>query len=413
MTPIQTTKRALRRFLLEKQLLLDSQPSSMNVNATMPQRVLDVIRQLECIQIDPVAAVRPNQHLALSARIPGYEPDALNVLLSSNEVFEYMANAACIIPMSDYPFFEPTRQRLRENIQPHLDQIAPVVEQVLQRLEMEGPLSAKSFDSSERVHGYWDNVNVNAKTKATSHALNLLTDAAQIRIVGREGNQRRFHLTSQTVPARLIQQAENIDEQVALEAMLLKYFRAYRVFDASDPRLGWQRLRASERRETIDSHIREGIVSPVDVTGLDKPYYILAEDMERLLAHIDEERELPHYEEDADATVHFLPPLDNLLWSRKRLTDLFEFDYRWEIYTPAVKRTYGYYAMPILAGDRFIGRMDPRLDKKQGQLTVEYLQIDPDIDFTKKLKDQVYSSLEAFAKAHGATTVSVARRSFE
>ncbi|SDW15359.1 DNA glycosylase AlkZ-like family protein [Paenibacillus sp. CF384] len=410
MQPFQTSKRAIRRFLLEKQLLLQSPQPSLNSNESMQQQVLEVIKQLECVQIDPVAAVRANQHLALAARIPGYEPRFLNELLSSNEVFEYMANAACIIPMSDYPIFEPTRRRLRENIQPRIDQIAAVVEQVLQRLEQEGPLSAKSFESSERVQGYWDNAD--GKTKATSHALNLLTDAAQIRIVGREGNQRKFHTTSHSVPAALIRQAEEMDEPEALEAMMMKYFRAYRVFEPSDPRLGWQNLRASERRGTIESHIRDGIVSPVEVEGLDKPYYILTEDMELLAAHDEAARNLP-IQDETDLAVHFLPPLDNLLWSRKRLTDLFEFEYRWEIYTPAVKRTYGYYAMPILAGDRLIGRMDPRLDKKLGHLKVEYLQIDAEIEFTTKLREQVYGALDTFAKAHGATTVSVARTSFE
>jgi uncharacterized protein YcaQ len=320
-----------------------------------------------------------------------------------------MANVACIIPMEHYPIFEPTRQRLKQQVQPHIDSIWPIAEQVLQKLESEGPLPAKSFESNQRVHGYWDNVN--AKTKATSHALNLLTDAAQIRIVGREGNQRLFDVTSRSVPVELLQQAEQIDKVEALEAMMQKYFRAYRVFEPSDPRLGWQRLSAKERRETIDLHVKSGEVAPVEVAGLNKHYYILASDMDRLSVH-DEEDRARAIENEAELPIYFLPPLDNLLWSRQRLTDLFDFDYRWEIYTPAVKRKYGYYAMPILAGDQLIGRMDPRLDKKLGHLTVQLLQIDPDIDFTERLRESVLGALESFAHVHGATTVSIVQSSF-
>lgn len=409
MKPLQSTKRALRRFLLETQHLLHPAEERASSTEALRQQVLDMIRQLECIQIDPVSAVRPNQHLTLAARVAGYEPGILNELLCKNEIFEYMANAACIIPMEHYPIFEPTRQRLKQQVQSHIDKIWPIAEQVLQKLESEGPLPAKSFESNQRVHGYWDNVN--AKTKATSHALNLLTDAAQIRIVGREGNQRLFDITGSSVPVELLQQAEQIDTVEALEAMMQKYFRAYRVFEPSDPRLGWQSLSAKERREAIDLHVKSGVIVPVEVAGLNKHYYILASDMDRFSVHEDEDQALS-IENETELPIHFLPPLDNLLWSRKRLTDLFEFDYRWEIYTPAVKRKYGYYAMPILAGDRLIGRMDPRLDKKQGHLTVQLLQIDPEVDFTACLRESVQRALESFAHLHGAKTISIEHSSF-
>jgi len=409
MKPIQTTKRALRRFLLEKQLLLHPPEERTSSEEAMLQHVLDIIRQLECVQIDPVSAVRPNQHLTLAARVADYDSRILNELLRKNEIFEYMANAACIIPMEHYPIFEPTRQRLKQRVESPIDKIWPIVEQVMQKLESEGPLPAKSFESNQRVHGYWDNVN--AKTKASSHALNLLTDAAQIRIVGREGNQRLFDVTSRSVPVELLRQAEQIDKDEALEAMMHKYFRAYRVFEPSDPRFGWQSLSAKERREAIDLHVKSGEIALVEVEGLSKPYYILASDRERLSLHDDVDRNRS-IENEAELPIHFLPPLDNLLWSRKRLTDLFDFDYRWEIYTPAVKRKYGYYAMPILAGDRLIGRMDPRLDKKQGHLTVKLLQIDSEIDFTEYLRESVQRALESFAHVHGAKTVSIERSSF-
>ncbi|ANS74370.1 hypothetical protein AWM70_07065 [Paenibacillus yonginensis] len=406
MKPIQTTKQALRRFLLETQLLpsvsVEADGDQEAQPAATHQKVLEVLRHLECVQIDPVAAVKPNQHLVLAARIPGYQPSLLNELLRDRAVFEYFANAACVIPMEDYPVFEPVRRRIFSQLDSRLEEIRPVADEVLSKLEQEGPLPAKAFQSDQKVQGYWDNT---AKTKASSHAINLLMDMAEIQIVGREGNQRLFDLTRRSIPGKWLGLADTITEAEALEGMLQKYFRAYRVFEPSDPRLGWQRLTAKDRRETLARRKAEGELVQLEVEGVKSGYYILAADLNRLLFHqAAEEREDSH---GFPAPVRFLPPLDNLLWSRKRLEDLFDFEYRWEIYTPAVKRKYGYYAMPILAGDRLIGRMDPRLDTKKQHLTVRLLQIDPGIDYTSELRQSVEQELERFAKVHGALTLTV------
>ena len=119
---------------------------------------MEGLRRLECIQIDPFAAV----HLVLSARLPGYRPEELDRLLDQRQVFEYIANAACVIPMEDDPLFAPMRQRLQAPLEGRLQALKPVVEHVLKR---EGPLPARAFSSTERVHGYWDHQA--PKTKAT------------------------------------------------------------------------------------------------------------------------------------------------------------------------------------------------------------------------------------------------------
>lgn len=398
---IKTTKRALRRFLLDAQHLLH--PLKAGEPASLPRRVLKLIQDLECVQIDPVSAVRPNQQLVLAARLPDFKPDVLNQLLKENLIFEYYANAASIIPMQDYPLFQPVRERLKKHLLPELKKLEDVARGVLRRLEDEGPLPAKAFRSDQRVHGYWDNQN--ATTKATSHALNLLMDIGEIRVVYRDGQHRLFDLTVRSVPRPLLEEAKRIDPASAREALLEKYLRAYRVFEPGDPRFGWQKMSAKERREAIDQRVKAGKILPVCIAGLKTEYYILAEDKERLL---DIEAAVPAADFEEDDPIFFLPPLDNLLWSRKRLADLFDFHYRWEIYTPPAKRQYGYYAMPILAGDRLIGRIDPRLDKKNRRLHVQLLQIEPGVERTDVLMANINRALRAFAERHGATAVTVA-----
>nr|WP_240647683.1 crosslink repair DNA glycosylase YcaQ family protein [Paenibacillus nanensis] len=137
MKAIPVSKRAVRRYLLDKQLLLEPIPSVQDFGGDEQERVMEVIRQLECVQIDPVSAVRPNQHLVLAARLPGYQPGVMNELLRERKVFEYFANAACVIPMADYPIFEPTRAGMRERTAASIEALRPVVDQVLGKLRAE------------------------------------------------------------------------------------------------------------------------------------------------------------------------------------------------------------------------------------------------------------------------------------
>lgn len=389
----------VRRFLLEAQGLLPGAgiaPESPGQRAT-PDTVLQMLRRLECVQLDPVAAVERNQHLALAARMPGYKPELLEELLSQGRIFEYLANAACAIPIEDYPLFGPTRRLWRERLQGELEALGPVVAEVMARLEAEGPLPARAFTAARRVSGYWDSA---PKTKATSHALNVLADAGEIMVVRREKGERFFDLPQRAVPADFLRRSEEMEPEAAWAALLEKYLRAYRVFDLGDFRFGWRRMAAAERRAVVAGLVQAGQVVPLQIEGVRRQYYVLAADLDRLRAWA---REAPAEEPlPVEGPVRFLPPLDNLLWRRERLLDLFGFAYTWEVYYPPAKRRYGYYAMPILAGDRLIGRMDPRLDRTRGRLVVRLLQIEPDLSLTSPLRRALQEGLEAFARFHGA-----------
>jgi uncharacterized protein YcaQ len=398
MKPYQTNRTTVCRFLLEAQHLLPH--NEVRSGDPTADKVLHLIRQLECVQLDPVATVERNHHLVLAARIPGYVPSTLHNLLEHGMLFEYWANAACTIPMEDYPIFAATRSRRQIQIQPKLDTYESVVKDILHRLEKEGSLPSRAFKSSQRVHGYWDNQF--PKTKVTSLVLNLLFDSGIIRVVRREGSERFFGLTQLTVPSELQQIAKEIDHTEANHALLEKYFRAYRVFEPTDPRLGWQKTSATERKEAISQRVKDGTVIPLQIEGVNRLYYILASDEDKLHKLEIGGNDQWNWRE---STIRFLPPLDNLLWRRERLVDLFNFSYKWEIYTPKDKRQYGYYTMPILAGDRLIGRIDPRLDRSENKLHINLFQLEPGIKLTKKLRKNIDKSLESFATFHTATDI--------
>ncbi|PTM58575.1 winged helix-turn-helix domain-containing protein [Desmospora activa] len=398
-TPFTVSRRAVRRFLLDVQGLLSVENKKEPPTA---DNVLEMIKKLECVQLDPVSVVERNQHLVLAARMPGYQPTLLHKLLQQGKLFEYLANAACAIPIEDYPLFKPTRERIGQQLQPRLDELAPVIEQVLKRLEVDGPLPSRTFDSNQRVHGYWDNQL--PKTKDTSLALNLLVDTGTIRVVRREGSERFFDLSRRTVPQQIWQEAETIDTVDAREQLLQKYLCAYRVFDPGDPRFGWSKMSASQRRQAIQERVQKGSVIPLQIEGIRRNYFILASDLDRLQTHA---QIASDHDASAEGPIRFLPPLDNLLWRRERVEDLFGFSYKWEIYVPRAKRRYGPYAMPILADDRLIGRIDPQMDRKNGVLTIRLLQVEPDIRLTPRLRQNLDDALQSFARFHGVDSFKV------
>ncbi len=399
-TPLAASPAAVRRFLLEALGLAGETPYARG-GAASPSQTLREIRRLECVQLDPVAAVERNQHLVLAARVAGYAPRVLERLLAKHRIFEYWANAACVIPIEDYWMFEGVRRRLRRRLQGERGKLRRAVRIVMKELAAAAPLPSRAIASEDIVHGYWDNKH--PKTKATSHALNVLWDTGEVMVVRRDGVERYFDLPHEVVPAEQLRLAEEADPRDADTALLEKYLRAYRVFDLGDFRFGWQKLAAPRRRRMIDRYAAQGAVVPLAIAGVRRPYFILAEDIDRI-GRAEREARRGGFPE---ADIRFLPPLDNLLWRRERLADLFNFTYTWEIYTPAHKRRFGYYTMPVLSGDRLIGRLDPRLDRAQGRLVIRRVHLEPGARTTASLRRHLRHALEGFAAFHGAQSVSV------
>lgn len=349
-----------------------------------------MVRDLECIQLDPVALLGRNQDLVLGARLQRTPDGMLDGLLSRGDLIEYEANAASIMPIEDIVWLKGIQARMHRALQSELDSLGSVVEHVLARLQQEGPLPARAFLTQERVAGYWD-TDVSA-TKATSHALNLLRDAGIIRVVARDGGHRLFDLMERGLRPSVLNAWHAISTEEADRGLLYKYVRAYGVMDVGDPRFGWQRMKIKDRKRQVDHLVDTGRLTPLAIEGVDRTYYIDTEALSLL------EQFRDHAEPDGeDALIRFLPPLDNLLWRRERLQDIFDFNYRWEIYIPASKRQYGAYVMPILLGSTLIGRLSARSIRNLKTLQVLGIWWEPQTRPTKTLQRRVLQGLEEFA----------------
>ncbi|HEX5578254.1 MAG TPA: crosslink repair DNA glycosylase YcaQ family protein, partial [Candidatus Limnocylindria bacterium] len=248
----------------------------------------------------------------------------------------------------------------RESI---LREQATVADAILARIERDGPLSTASFKEHRHAVDWWW-----APTSAARAVLEALFVSGRLGIAHRDGNRRYYDLIERLVPAELLSRRESVDE--ALRHRLLSRYRAVGLLAGQAPAdVIYSTGSLRDRTRWLADLAEAGTLVPVAVEGLKQLRYLLADERPLL-----EATERPSRRQ---AAVTFLAPLDPLVWDRRLLRDLFGFAYTWEVYVPAAKRRHGYYVLPLLFGDRIVGRIEPRLDRRSGELAIAGLWLEP------------------------------------
>ena len=395
MPPTQIAADHARRFLVRRHLL--APPRSLQAE---PASVLDVVERLGLLQFDPLEVPGARNHdLVLHARIAGYRRGWCEDWLYGEDrrLIEIYNKSLNLVPMHELPHYRISWQRNGPEIDNGiLKEQADVAKAILRRLKTDAPLSTAAFSEHGHAVDWWW-----APTRASRAVMEALFVTGRIGISRRDGNRRYYDLMERLVPAELLKLKES--EEDAMTHRLRSRFRATGM---TSPTGGTQSEVMYSAGSTADRVRRtarlvdSGELLPVEVEGLKGTRYILA-------------AEEPILDETADPAslvrgVSFLAPLDPLIWDRKGLLrGLFEFDYLWEVYVPEKKRRWGYYVLPILFGDRFVGRIEPRLDR--GTKTLAILGIWFESDFapmeTPGFVEAFRDALEAYRCFVGADTV--------
>jgi uncharacterized protein YcaQ len=174
--------------------------------------------------------------------------------------------------------------------------------------------------------------------------------------------------------------------------------RANGLVDTRDWRFGWLPLKVFQRKMLIKELVENHRLIPVKIEGVKHVYYFFEEYL-RLLEGSDE---------SIGKGVYFIAPLDNLVWNRKMILEIFDFNYAWEVYKVPEKRVYGYYVMPILYGGRFIGRLDPKLDRQNKKMTINSLLLEKK-DLDRSLTSELAAALQRFLDFHAVSNVSIGK----
>ncbi len=345
--------------------------------------MVEVLRRLGSIQSDPVAVAGRNHDLMLHARVAGYEPGWCDELYERREIFETTNKALSFIPMSEVPWFRWNSGRKgRRFHSAALAENGAVADHVLDRIRAEGPLSSPDFDHEAGPTKDWFGMPENA----VRAVLEAYTVAGVIGLARRDGNVRFYDLIERLLPAEGLALEVPVRDQ--LRHKLLSRYRAHGLLGPAGGGATFARIaEPSERKELLKELIETGALEPVDVEGLRGKRLILAEELALLESPI-----------QTTPSVAFIAPFDSLLWDTSLLASLFDFEYVWEGFFPPARRRWGYYVLPIVFGDRFVGRIEPRIDRDRAR--VEVLEVWWEDDFVPERADGFVDAMRDALRAY-------------
>ena len=353
---MKVAKEDARRFLVARQLLAPARSLAGGRDG-----VLEVLRRLGSIQLDPVDVAGRSHDLVLHARVADYDPAWCDELYDGREIVEAYNKGLSLVPASEFAWFRIRRSYRWQKV---LDDNADVATRVLERIHAEGPLSSLDFERESGPTKDW----FGAPMNAVRAVLDAYARIGVLGIAKREGNHRHYDLPERFLPAEVLAHDLTLHEQ--LRHKMLSRYRAHGLVGASghgegifeflgpanpDPRYPEFPGRNALREELVEL----GELIPVEVEDVSGKRYVVRDDLELLQAP----PELP-------PSVAFLSPHDAAVWDRKLLGSLFDFEYVWELYVPPHKRRWGWYVLPIVFRDRLVGRIEPRIDDADGTVQV-------------------------------------------
>jgi uncharacterized protein len=359
-----------RRFFVRRHLL--APPRSL---PSGPEGVMAAAERLGSFQFDPLEVAGRNHDLILHARVADYTRavgDA--VLYGTRQLYETYNKGLSLVPTAELPYYRVTWDRHHvAHGDSTFDEHAPLVEELLERIRTGGPLSSTDIEPRAAIDWYW------RPTNPVRAILEALAEAGVLALVRREGNRRIYDLAERLFPAELL--AERHSEEDQIRHKLLSRYRAHGMLGqggSAELWLGTAMTHADKglsRRRTTDALVDQGSLVAVAVEGLKGERYILGSEsplLESAAIEVGEASSAPAPPSALDGLsgVTFLAPLDPFVWDRDFLRRLHAFDYVWEVYVPERKRRWGYYVLPILFGDRLVGRIEPRIDRKASVIRV-------------------------------------------
>ena len=360
MPSIDLSRDVARRFLVLRHLL--APPRALPAE---PESVLRVMDRVGSLQFDPLEIAGRNHDLVLLSRIAGYKRDWTDYWLYQDRVlYETYNKMLSIVPTAELPWYRLTWDRNHaEHTGGTFDEHAPLVEELLGRIRDGGPLLPRDVGPRAAIEWYW------RPTNQVRAILEALSEAGILGISRRERNLRVYDLVERLFPAELL--AQRVPEWEQRRHRLLSRYRAGGLLGAGGQSELWYGTgrNAAERKVLRGELVARGEIVPVAVEGVKGERFVVDSELP-ILEQAGREVAAGEPPGGVARGVAFLAPLDPLCWDRDLLRKLFDFDYVWEVYVPAAKRRWGYYVLPILFGDRLVGRIEPRIERRAGTLRV-------------------------------------------
>jgi hypothetical protein len=352
-----------------------------------------LVEQLGVVQIDSVNVLVRSHYLPAFSRLGGYDRGALDALshASPRAVFEYWGHEASLLPVALHPLLRWRMARAHEEAWGRMRRLArkkpQLLADIMERVRERGPIAASELELAEAKRGkggWWGW----SEPKAL---IEFLFWRGELTSARRRGFERMYDLPERVIPARVLA-AKTPREADAQRELVAMSARAMGVAIEADLR-DYFRLPLAATRTAIAELVEAGDLVPVRVQGWTKQAYV-------------------HRDAAAPARVEataLLSPFDNLVWMRDRTERLFGMKFRLEIYVPAPKRVHGYYVLPLLAGDRLVGRVDLKADRQAHVLRVQAAHAEPGVQ-TSRVAAALARELARMAEWLGLERVEVVGR---
>ena len=383
------SKPLARRFLLAHQHLLP--PRRLSGKAG----ILHFIQHIGCIQFDPIDVVGRNPELVLQARVGDHRSQLLQELLYADRLLvDGWDKLASIYLTSDWPYFTRHRARMRSYHGRDDNPPMQLASALIERIRQEGPLSSIDFAHDQKVLGGWGR-----PTRLVREAFEILFAMGELGVHHRIGTRRAFDLIDRLIPAEVLARSDPHPDDEGYQAWhVLRRVRTVGLANPSAteywlgiPSMQSPGLKGPERRAALAHLVERGELIAVQIEGVPgRTFFLASADLPTL--------EAVRSGLSGRRQAALIAPLDNLVWDRQLLRWLFDFHYTWEVYTPQTKRKYGYYVLPVLYGDRFVGRVDPSFDRKSRVLTLNNWWWEPGIQVSRAMQVALQTCLGDFLR---------------
>lgn len=375
-------KEIIRRYLLSKQLLFP--PQSLNGYKGIDK----VFKTIRSIQFDPQNPCGTNVDLVLQARIKDYHPmDYYLWLYERREGIECLDKKLCIVPIKDFGFCKKGNDNIsrQEKLRKFVLENSKQLNQLLERINKTGEIN------SFRINDSWGVKKLPENLKWRKVALDVLWKTGKLVISKRLNGRKYFDLPQKIYGVKY----KWINNNKLKPEQIIRRIKSVGILPKTGTGQGWLGIgRGQEISPIISKLLKEKILIELQIENVKRKYVMISYDIKYL-------KKLSSMNQIFNTV--FLAPLDNLLWDRETIKDVFDFEYRWEVYKPKTQRKYGHYTLPILYGEKFIGRIEPRQVGKT--LEIRGLWVEPNFEWNELVDESFHNYLETFKNYLGVESV--------
>ena len=372
-----------RRFLLLRHGLLGRRQYKGKAGT------LAVFQKLRAVQYDPVNICGRSPELSLLARVEGYKPEYLwELLYKDRRLIDHYDKCMCIFPLEDFPYF----RRIREGMSIYGRRRAGVEEAFPHVLELAHKLphiSGKEIGMKDRIPWPW------GETSVGRAAAERLYFEGKLVVHHKEGVVRHYTLPEKVGIAEAIEAPDpNPADRDFWRWLVRRRLYAIGMMEdrPGDGFLGVSGLNGAVRRQAFSDLLEAGEICPIEVEG--RRWHVDVRDRETLEAAC-------RPDVSVSPRCALIAPLDSLIWDRKTIKTIFDFDYKWEIYTPEAQRRYGAYVLPVVYRDGIVGRIEPVADRAQGVLYIRKFWPEPGFRPSKAFEKALERELRRLAAMNG------------